>query len=394
MRIVYLADIRFPMERANGIQTIETCHGLARHGAEVELVVQRRDERSDEECLDFFGLRPHPNLTLRRISIPSPGSTLGKLAYMVKAFPSLSPKRFDAIYTRDLILADAALRLKFLHRLPVLYEAHTAAAAFAEEASVLYGRSKPPGAAKMRRLSRREERVCRGISALVTITEGLRKCFEELYPETASIEVIADGARIPDEIPPLRARSAEDDFRLYYVGQLYPWKGVETLIEAVREVPKVRLVIVGGLPPEPDLDRLKNLSEKLGTTGKVSFRGYLPPAQVAEERSKADGFAIPLVSSKTARHFTSPLKLFEAMASGRPIIASNLPSIREVLTDGVNAMLVEPDDPRALGSAMETLRRDPELGRRLADQAARDVRAYSWDERARKLAQLLNTVKS
>ncbi len=394
MRIVYLADIRFPMERANGIQTIETCHGLARHGTEVELVVQRRDERSDEECLAFFGLRPHPNLKLRRVSIPSPGSTIGKLAYMVKTFPSLSAKRFDAIYTRDLILADVALRSKVLHRLPVVYEAHTAAALFAEEASVLYGRSSPPSATKIRRLSHREERVCRGVSALVTITEGLRKCLGELYPDTAPIEVIPDGTRIPEEIPPLRKRTAEDELRVFYVGQLYPWKGVDTLIRAVREIPNVELVIVGGLPPEPDLDRLKRLSEELGTSEKVSFRGYLPPARVAEERSQADAFAIPLASSKTARDFTSPLKLFEAMASGRPIIASKLPSIREVLTDGVNALLVEPDNPQALGSAIEALRRDPELGRRLAGQAAEDVRAYSWDERGRKLAQLLTTVKS
>ena len=62
MKLLYLADIRFPMERANGIQTIETCHALARRGIDVQLVVRRSDGRSDEECLRFFGLAPHPNL--------------------------------------------------------------------------------------------------------------------------------------------------------------------------------------------------------------------------------------------------------------------------------------------------------------------------------------------
>src|SRR3990172_2189641 len=64
MNLLYLADIRFPMERANGIQTIETCHALARDGVSVELLVRRSDSRSDASCFEFFGLAPHPNLRL------------------------------------------------------------------------------------------------------------------------------------------------------------------------------------------------------------------------------------------------------------------------------------------------------------------------------------------
>ena len=78
MRLLYLADIRFPMERANGIQTIETCHALARRGVEVELAVRRSDARSDEACLAFYGLAPVKNLRLRRVLLPG---RLGFLAY-------------------------------------------------------------------------------------------------------------------------------------------------------------------------------------------------------------------------------------------------------------------------------------------------------------------------
>ena len=78
MRLLYLADIRFPMERANGIQTIETCHALARRGVEVEPAVRRSDARSDEACLAFYGLAPVKNLRLRRVLLPG---RLGFLAY-------------------------------------------------------------------------------------------------------------------------------------------------------------------------------------------------------------------------------------------------------------------------------------------------------------------------
>ncbi len=122
----------------------------------------------------------------------------------------------------------------------------------------------------------------------------------------------------------------------------------------------------------------------------MRFRGFLPPPEVATERANADLFVIPLLDSTTARVFTSPLKLFEAMASARAIVASDLPSLREVLENEENALLVPPGDPEALATSIQRLAKDPGLAKRLAERAAMDVRRYSWEERGRKLHQLLN----
>jgi glycosyltransferase involved in cell wall biosynthesis len=124
----------------------------------------------------------------------------------------------------------------------------------------------------------------------------------------------------------------------------------------------------------------------------VRFRGFIPPADLDSERCKADLFAIPLLDSTTARLFTSPLKLFEAMASGRPIVASDLPSIREVLTHEKNALLVPPGDAGALASAIERLLLDRELARALAARAFEDVKAYSWDRRAEAIEKFVREV--
>jgi glycosyltransferase involved in cell wall biosynthesis len=86
------------------------------------------------------------------------------------------------------------------------------------------------------------------------------------------------------------------------------------------------------------------------------------------------------------------LKLFEYMASGRPIVASDLPSIREVLTDDHNALLVEPGNPQALTAAIRRLKADPGLGERLTRQALDDVRQYTWERRAAKLESLFTQV--
>ena len=93
----------------------------------------------------------------------------------------------------------------------------------------------------------------------------------------------------------------------------------------------------------------------------------------------------------TERH-TSPLKIFEAMAAGRPIVASDLPSSREVLRDGENALLVPPGDASALAATLRRVLSDPRLARRLAGAAWDEAPQYSWDARARALRALFEEV--
>ena len=103
-------------------------------------------------------------------------------------------------------------------------------------------------------------------------------------------------------------------------------------------------------------------------------------------------FPTTLTRSAFGTSFTSPLKLFEYMAAARPIVASDLPALREVLRDGENALLVPPEDPVALAVAIRRLQEDPALAERLAGQAARDVRAYTWEERGRRIVEFLGTL--
>lgn len=394
MKVLYLADIRFPMERANGIQTIETCHALARDGIGVDLVVRKSDDRSDEACLAFFGLEPHPNLHLIRVGVPAPGTRWGHLVFAAKCLPLMNDRRIDAVYTRDLVLGDIVLRTKAIHGRPLLYEAHTVASVFSEETARLYdvpGQA-PSSPRKLRRLARRERRVCQEAAALVTITQGLLDRLVEQHGTLTEAHVVPDGARAAGAPPAPRTRSAGEPLRIYYVGQLYPWKGVDLLVESMRLVTGAELVIVGGLPSESDLDRVRELVRRLELTERVHFRGYLPPSDVAKERNEADAFVIPLLDSETARYYTSPLKLFEAMASGRPTVASDLPSIREILRHEENALLVPAGNAEALAGALQRLADEPETGARLAARAAEDVKRYSWDERGRRLGALLRRV--
>jgi glycosyltransferase involved in cell wall biosynthesis len=166
------------------------------------------------------------------------------------------------------------------------------------------------------------------------------------------------------------------------------------VIEAVAALPDTRGLIVGGHEKEPDLPRVKAFAAELNCALRVTFTGLIPPAEVAARLREADVLALPNPASAISNEFTSPLKLFEYMASGRPIVASDLPSLREVLRHEQNALLVEPGNPQALVAAIVRIKDDPELGRRLAAQAMLDVRDFTWARRAERLETLFAKVKA
>jgi glycosyltransferase involved in cell wall biosynthesis len=177
-----------------------------------------------------------------------------------------------------------------------------------------------------------------------------------------------------------------------YAGHLYAWKGVDVLLEALARVPDAHGLVVGGHERETDLARLRALATRLRIDDRVTFTGHLLPSAVAGRLARADVLALPNPASAISTHSTSPLKLFEYMAAGKAIIASDLPAIREVLTDEVNALLVTPGDAEALAAAIRRLANDAVLRRRLGERAQSAVAEYSWDRRAERLEALFAQV--
>src|SRR6185503_12580138 len=176
--------------------------------------------------------------------------------------------------------------------------------------------------------------------------------------------------------------------RVVYAGQLYPWKGADVLVEAMRDVPVARLVILGGIEGERDLLRVRAAVEAAGVLGRAELRGTVPQPQVAAELARAAVVVVPFLRSAMTERHTSPLKAFEAMAAGRPLVASALPSSREFLRDGENALLVPPGQVDALAQALRRILTDRGLAHRLACTASAEASAYSWDARARHLGEL------
>jgi glycosyltransferase involved in cell wall biosynthesis len=391
VRILYFADIRFPLERANGIQTMETCYALAARGHDVDLIVRPDTHAPARDPFHYYGLEPARHLRIERapVSGPMAARRLGYMAFA--AGRSAGGGRADVVLTRDLAIASLLIGLPRRLRPPIVYESHGYSPEVAAALPGLVSTAVAPGARKLRRLAGREARVWHGADGYVTITAALAADLSARHGPRERVAVVPDGARISPAAG-AEFRTAEADPIVAYAGHLYAWKGVDVLLEALALVPNARGLIVGGHAEESDLARLQAQARQLGISERVTFTGMVEPARVPELLRRATVLTLPNPASAISTRFTSPLKLFEYLAAGRAIVASDLPSIREILHNGVDALLVAPGDATALADAIRRLLGDPALTARLARAAFEAAPQYSWDRRAEKLESLFTEV--
>ena len=144
MRLLYFADIRFPLERANGIQTMETCYALAERGHTVHLVVKPDTHSPPRDPFEFYGLPPIKSLIIERANTPKGAGLLARVGYMSFVFGRAFGKaRADVILTRDLGVAAALLKMPAGMRAPVVYESHGYAPDVAAALPELVATAKP-----------------------------------------------------------------------------------------------------------------------------------------------------------------------------------------------------------------------------------------------------------
>jgi glycosyltransferase involved in cell wall biosynthesis len=160
-----------------------------------------------------------------------------------------------------------------------------------------------------------------------------------------------------------------------YTGRAIAGKGVDVLVAAAPRLESIdaRVVVVGKVYEEEYGERAPS---------SVTFTGFLPPSRVAPYLAASDVLVLPTTADLPYASYTSPLKLFEYMASGRPIVASDLPVLREVLRHEENALLFPPGDAEALAAAVERLWSDQALAQRLARSAQADAEQFDWTKRA------------
>lgn len=203
------------------------------------------------------------------------------------------------------------------------------------------------------------------------------------------VSVIPNGVS-PSDFPPSALPSREGRTPvLLYIGTLADWQGLEIIIKAlpkILEQQAVHLRIVGrGRSRQRKL--LAKQIRKLGVEGHVTVRPAVPHHEVPALIAESDICLAPLaLNDRNVTQGACPIKVLEYMASSRPLVASNLPIVRELVREDVDALLFSPNDPEDLARQVLTLLSDYDLSRRLADSAAERARTkFTWHDAQKKL---------
>lgn len=361
MKILYIASIRLPTEKAHGVQIMKTCEAISLTGTNISLFVPKffSLNSNNEDPFEYYGVKKifviKRFFSLRLIKLGPIGFFLETSIFFISILFSTEFWRSDYIFSRDEML----VAFSNVFGKKTIWETHTGSTNFF--AKIALKKSK----------------------IIISISKGLKDFYVKLGSQDSKIVVSHDGVDpnefiVSDSKIDLRKKLdiSVDKKIVLYAGRLDGWKGVETFLESSLGFSRETLaVVVGG-----DDNQIKFLSEKYP---KVLFMGYKSYKELPMYQKLADVLIVPNTGkSEISRFFTSPLKVFSYMASGVPIVASDLPSIREILNNQ-NSVLVLPDSPQALLEGINRVLEDTSLAGIIAKQALLDVHKYSWGERAK-----------
>lgn len=366
MKITYVHNAPVPSLAANAVQVARMCAAFQSAGAETHLV-QTADGGTAEEIRAHYALETGFAVSrLPRLPLPASELLYGALATLL-----YGPRSAGIVYSRSPSVGMAAALLGQ----PFALEMHVPASAIRE------------------RLARRLGRLVASpqFRGLIVISARLKEDYERRYPGLRGrIFVAHDGAAVAAPARPIPLQGA---FRVGYVGQLYPGKGMEVIADLVPLCPWATFHIVGGAPGD-----VEEWRARLAGYANVIFHGHVRHADTASYIEGMDVVLAPYLrmvrgvggGNQNLADWMSPLKIFEYMSRGKPIVASDLPVLREVLSHGQNALLCSPDDPGAWASALLALKDDEKLRTRIGRQGEKDFMArYTWDNRARAILNVI-----
>ncbi|MFH1286452.1 MAG: glycosyltransferase [Candidatus Magasanikbacteria bacterium] len=366
MKLYYVANVRVPTEKAHGYQISKMCESLVRAGADVTLVIPQRRNFIDESLFKFYGIEENL-FKIKRIPTIDLTFIQKKIFYRILSFSFacfsflyfLFKRGNVSIYCRG----ESVLWLAMLpKRFCVFWESHI-----------------KPG-----RLDLYQKPVSR-LRGVVCVTSYYQKEIIEifdiskenvlLFPDAVDIEAFniqkeQDVARKLLGIP-------QDKWIVMYVGSDLKWKGVDVLKGAANLLPANFLVIfVGNISSEGD--------------GKGYYVGQKNQKEIPLWLKASDCLVLTGNSeSSVSRNYTSPLKMFEYMASKRPIVSFRIPSFGDILGSG-NSLVLKNNTPEDLASNLLHLEENPSVASKIVDQAFLDVQAYTWDKRAVTVLSFLN----
>jgi len=372
-KIFFIFHGRFPSEKAHALFVAESCEAFARKKCDVTLLVPNRKVAKDiREKFDTSG-------TYRIVYLPTFDGL--RFGFMKKIFFLISYLIFS-LYARSYIRRHA-------QEDDLVYTN--------EYLPLLFLGPQKRNCLEIHDLPHRHlwfyKRCYKNASHILFTNRWKKVQFEKIFPDISAklfVELNAvDVAQFDITATKEEARDAlsipQEQKIALYTGHLYEWKGVDTFAETAKQLPDIDAYFVGGT----DADR-KQFARKYDMTPNIHIVGLRPHSEMPLWQRAADVLVLPNTAKQDiSKYYTSPMKLFEYMASGTPIVASDIPSIREIVASN-KLTFVAPDDPNELAKKIQKIIKNSENTNDRCVILQELAREHSWEARATRIMQIVN----
>jgi glycosyltransferase involved in cell wall biosynthesis len=361
VKIAYISSSEYPSKTANSIQVIRQSNGMAQVGFEVSVLarLKRNSMMTIEQIRIHYNILPEVDL---RLMFDIRGVPRFVVSSLFPLWVSLNiPKDVSLIYSRHMLgVFFASL---FYRNLVLIYESH--------------GIPNRYELVMLRLLCK-----TRKLNRIVAISGALKTILLKKFKYLKNIDIIVSHDACE---PSPDNRIINAGLSVGYVGGFYRGRGLDLIAKLATRLPYVAFHIAGG--EKSEFERFSGFL----ASDNIIFHGHVPPSKLAEVYSL---FSIALApysqrvevpdGSNTVKYM-SPLKIFEYMGQGKAIIASDLPVLREILEDGISAILAKPDDADSWENAIIKLK-DPKLRKHIGDLARKEaLDKYTWFARAKQI---------
>ncbi len=376
MKVAYVcADPGIPVfgQKGASIHIQEVLRVLLQQGDEITLFAQR-----------LGGEVPHAFRALKIVTLPTlPGTdeetraraALNANAVLAEHLSATGP--FDVVYERYSLWSHAALTYAHKAGIPTVLEVNAPL---------------PQEQRQYRKLVLEQEafavldNLLNHADTIIAVSAGVRNWLETFAPAQGKVHVVENGVD-PTRFAPRTDNGEQDALTLGFVGTLKPWHGLHTLVDAFillrQKGYNVTLSIIGDGPQATELQQRLAQSGVCG----AQFHGAVTPEQVPPLLSGVDIAIAPY--PQLENFYFSPLKIYEYMAAGLPVITTRVGHLAELVNDGETGLLVAPENPTALAQAVIALINNPTLRQQMGNAGRREAEQHhSWTQAVNRIWQL------
>ena len=372
--ILYIASSRMPTEKGYGYQIVKMCEAFGVLGNKVTLIYPKRKNPISQNIFDYYKVK---EFQVKEISAPdfiSTSHVFGKIFFWLTSIfylfklNNIPVEKGTIIYTRTAEIAWIFSRKGY----KTIFEIHS----FPKSKLFIY------------------KKFLSGVFLFVALTNALKEKLIQAGIEERKIIVSPDAVDLSVFSIEISKEQARKKFNIPHEKKILGYfgnfktmgedKGISLILKALKNMPEeVVFLAVGGKPE--DISFYERMIEP-SLKPRVILKERATHSDLAVYQKACDILLMPFPDTTHYRLYMSPLKMFEYMASWRPIIASDLPSVREVLNEE-NSCLVKPDDLEELSRGISNIIKNSKYAEKISTKALKDVKNHTWEKRAGKIAE-------